>query len=404
MIRLYLTLSAGLMAITAEACSCVTIIWTLASRRQPGLWLGLCLGGASLVPFVAQRAVPKLQVVMARFPSKILVYAAGFGTGCSFLLMISEDSEAVLYVTASLFALTYFVSSQAIEVLFSIAVLEKDVAADTASRMLQMVMTCGGSLGGLVAGTLIDQHGLPSAALASACCYAFAGLPMLCLAHAPSTQAGDTDIATTIKPNLAHAPSPEASELIWRSFAALIILAVSIGCFNVCLPYMATADRFWSATSFGIIDGCGGAGAFLALIAMADRKLSHKFTLVAPLVFLVAGVLLGLVKEAAMAGVCALVWGIAVNVLRTRARTVFFSIAQNVTQATTWTAHLVLSRVIAEAMAPVIAGLLMDVLAPTTGYLIMMGSCGVFTVLVGTRLYFRVPEGSKATVEGALAT
>ena len=346
-----------------------SIIWTLASGGESGTTLGLCLGAAAIVPFLAQKFFAPLRDKIKADPAAVLLYATATGATCCALLSCCEGRTFSLYLDAAALSIVFFASNQCIEMLLSLIVLDGLASPCLASRALQAIMTAGGCLGGLLAGMLLDGGGLVSASIACAGAYAAASLPVLPLTGAKFAAHRER----YEKVQTAAAAQGFGRISVISAFVVLIALAGCIGAFNVCVPFIANKERFWSAKVFGLIDGCAAAGAFVATLPVFQRDDSSNAWRWAPATFLAAGFTLALSKMPFVAAVSALVWGFSMNVLRVRARTIFFKLPSGSEAARLWSARLTLTRVLSEAAAPAATGILIHLMKPSSALMCLLG-------------------------------
>lgn len=350
-------LFAGFFSVVVECTLLFSLFLSCIEEGMSRSVLGVVMAVCAVIPFVAQKVFARVEALLL---SRLLSVWLGGLLACGLLtlplLVLDDPGPALLLAMLCLASMLFFLLFQVFEMQLSLLSVANRLTSRQANLYLQVAMTVGSAIGGFCAGQVLDSLGLRGIGATSIILTILAAAGVALFRRAEAAAAATAPAARDPAPRAEAGPSrmPARGEL-GIAFGFLLALAVAPATLNFLLPWLVTAENGWSAADFGRLDFLAAFGAFVAIMAYGACSAWGRWLGLA--CFAVASVLVVFHDSFPHLALLCLLWGLGMNLLRMRAREIFFDALRSSGDALLWSQRLGLLRVSIEASVPLGLGL-----------------------------------------------
>lgn len=239
------------------------MVWYALSVTKSTFLVGVTLCISTVVPFLLEKWFNRKRPARLSINRLIVIRLISFGSILAFALMHLTDFVLGFLLIAFIVGMADYFTISTLESQNTKLVLAGAIKSEKSARFMQTAIQIGAFGGDFLGGVAIDSLSVTTT-LTVICGFAIVSLGMLLIPHIRVTTVLPKE--NLKEPAKAAERSYESATEIFSVILALGMIGFHIGAFNSLVPIVFQQLNTWNATSFGIVSGLAGVGAFLAAI------------------------------------------------------------------------------------------------------------------------------------------
>ncbi|MCM3216671.1 MFS transporter [Niallia taxi] len=362
------------------------LIWTILEKKGSIVHLGIAICIMSIVPYLVQKYVKSLKLLMSTKP--LIVFGSVRILGILVLAMmffvLDTNSVYTYYLVGGIFACIFFLSMQSLEAYMSQKVIEGKINSSVASNNLQAAVQVGAFGGNSLTGILLAVGGIKLVGLIlSLTLIIGVCIPLFLPLLADQKTKGISNLKkqeATEEEEVTLNPSINKNVILSLTVIGVTVLTIQLASINFLLPIIVHDVFEWSSVQYGVIGAAMGLGAFVATILGKWNKYVPNSIFI---LILVIDLLIGQLAYWSVAIVLGFVLGLVFNHSRIYQRILMFNFITSNDETVIWSGRTTVAFQFTKALIPLVLVFPLSLIGDHNAGL-LLGIIGVIvTVLLG---------------------